>query len=361
MPRRPARVAVALVLLNAAIAISIVLFGGFGQLQARILGTSATVTCSAFAVLVNATGSGSRLGDVARRVGLALSPLAGGLVVAMIWTGEWSWGLMQWVLSLLTLAIGATVVGVADTISARPQDRQLVQATGALGSALTLVVVSFIWIEPDSSAPLRLFTTGVVAYAALILILLVRSRSGEASPSASDRAGDGVALAVHPVHQLARRRGVTIAVAESLTAGAVAAALGRESGASGFLRGGVVAYDIDAKVNVLGVDRSEAEATECVSETVAREMASGVRQLFGSDYGIAATGWAEPTPGKTVADPRAAIAVSWRDGERSQWVRRPGESRGQMIDRVVMEVLQLLVDVMGDETGTFGPVDEDGG
>ena len=120
-------------------------------------------------------------------------------------------------------------------------------------------------------------------------------------------------------------------------------------------------YDIDAKVNVLGVDRSEAEATECVSETVAREMASGVRQLFGSDYGIAATGWAEPTPGKTVADPRAAIAVSWRDGERSQWVRRPGESRGQMIDHVVMEVLQLLVDVMGDETGTFGPVDEDGG
>ncbi|GEM_PF-449943 len=352
MNRRPAAAAVGLVVINAAVAIAIVLFGGFGELQARILGTSVTVTCSTFAVLINASGVGTRIGDVARRVGLVLSLLAGGLIVALIWDGDWQWNVMQWVLSVVTVAVGASVIGVTDTISAGERDRLLADVAAGLGWVLTGVVVGFIWIEPDSTAPLRLFTAGVVAYAALVLILLVRARASGRGADTSPPPGQGLVAAVR---EAAGRRGLKLAVAESMTAGAVMAALGGESGASGFLRGGVVAYDIDAKVSLLGVDRDEAEAVDCVSEQVAVRMAQGVRERFDADLGLSVTGWAEPDASHLVPYPRAAVAVASSDHFGCEWIVGPGESREAMIRHVVEEALRFVLASIDDDPGTFDP------
>lgn len=103
----------------------------------------------------------------------------------------------------------------------------------------------------------------------------------------------------------------TIAVAESLTAGLVCSEIAEESGISAALKGGVCAYNIDAKVNILGVDPVHASSCDCVSETVAKQMAAGVRKLFGSDIGIGTTGYAEAYPKEGVLVPRAYWAITF--------------------------------------------------
>lgn len=95
------------------------------------------------------------------------------------------------------------------------------------------------------------------------------------------------------------RRGMTIAVAESLTGGLVVAELVSVPGASAVVRGGVVAYATELKSTLLGVDAELLAARSPVDPEVARQMAEGVRRRLGSDgrpadIGLATTGVAGP-------------------------------------------------------------------
>lgn len=96
---------------------------------------------------------------------------------------------------------------------------------------------------------------------------------------------------------LLRRRKQTLAVAESCTGGLLSHRLTNVSGSSDYFLGGVVAYSNAAKQALLGVDASLLEREGAVSEAVAKEMASGVRRLFGADIGVGITGIAGPTGG----------------------------------------------------------------
>ncbi len=96
---------------------------------------------------------------------------------------------------------------------------------------------------------------------------------------------------------LLRRRKQTLAVAESCTGGLLAHRLTNVSGSSDYFLGGVVAYSNAAKQTLLGVEASTLERQGAVSEAVAKEMASGVRRLFGADIGVGITGIAGPTGG----------------------------------------------------------------
>lgn len=91
-------------------------------------------------------------------------------------------------------------------------------------------------------------------------------------------------------------RGETIAVAESLTGGMLAAALVDVPGASAVLRGGVVAYATDLKHGLLGVDEDLLRDRGPVDGEVARQMAEGVRARLGATIGVATTGVAGPEP-----------------------------------------------------------------
>ena len=128
--------------------------------------------------------------------------------------------------------------------------------------------------------------------------------------------------------------GLTLAVAESLTGGRLQARVTAESGSSAYFLGGVTAYTIESKVRLLTVDRSEAEASACVSARVAEQMAEGVCRLLGSDLGLATTGWAEPSAEAGVAEPFAWWAVAHWDRVASRarrtWSGRvafPGQGR----------------------------------
>lgn len=92
----------------------------------------------------------------------------------------------------------------------------------------------------------------------------------------------------------ALRARLTVAVAESLTGGRVAAALTAVPGASNVLRGSVTAYATDLKARVLGVDANLLDRVGAVDGEVARQMALGVRRVCGADIGVATTGVAGP-------------------------------------------------------------------
>jgi nicotinamide-nucleotide amidase len=84
-------------------------------------------------------------------------------------------------------------------------------------------------------------------------------------------------------------RGLTLAVAESVTGGLMASRLVNIVGASTWFRGGVVSYASEVKFNLLGVP-----VGPVVSASAAEAMASGVRTLLGSDVGLSVTGVAGP-------------------------------------------------------------------
>ncbi|MFX3674036.1 MAG: competence/damage-inducible protein A [Paenisporosarcina sp.] len=91
------------------------------------------------------------------------------------------------------------------------------------------------------------------------------------------------------------KNGLTIAAAESLTAGLFQSELATISGISDTLIGGIVTYTIDSKVKQLGVPREIIEKYGVVSEQCAISMATQVKAMFGSDIGVGLTGVAGPT------------------------------------------------------------------
>ena len=107
--------------------------------------------------------------------------------------------------------------------------------------------------------------------------------------------------------------GQTVATAESLTGGLVAAALTDVPGSSQAFRGGVVAYATDLKAEVLGVDSWMLEKHGPVYAPVAAAMAEGVRTRLGATIGVATTGVAGPEPADGFPPGTVHIAVSLAD------------------------------------------------
>lgn len=109
-----------------------------------------------------------------------------------------------------------------------------------------------------------------------------------------------------------RERGLTVAVAESLTGGLVVDALVSIPGASAVVRGGIVAYATELKATLLGVDADLLAAGGPIQAAVAEQMAEGVRQRLSADVGLATTGVAGPDPqdGHPAGEVWIAVAVS---------------------------------------------------
>ena len=90
------------------------------------------------------------------------------------------------------------------------------------------------------------------------------------------------------------RRGATLATAESLTGGRLAALVTAVAGASRVYRGGVVAYATEAKQQLLGVPADLVARHGVVSAECARAMAEGARAALGATYAVSTTGVAGP-------------------------------------------------------------------
>ena len=99
------------------------------------------------------------------------------------------------------------------------------------------------------------------------------------------------------VGQHLRDRGLTIALAESCTAGLIAHRLTQVPGSSAYVDRGVVCYDNRAKIELLGVSESLLKKNGAVSAQVAKAMAQGIRTRSKVDLGLSVTGIAGPAGG----------------------------------------------------------------
>ena len=143
------------------------------------------------------------------------------------------------------------------------------------------------------------------------------------------------------IHAFAAR-GLTVAVAESLTGGLVVAELVSVPGASAVVRGGVVAYATELKHELLGVDAVLLAAGGPIQAAVAEQMAAGVRTRLGADVGLATTGVAGPDPQDGHAPGEVWIAVASSTGVRSLRLELGGD-RGAIRRETVDAVLELAL------------------
>jgi len=138
-----------------------------------------------------------------------------------------------------------------------------------------------------------------------------------------------------------RQRRQTLAVAESLTGGALVAAVVDVPGASTVLRGGVVAYATDLKHTLLGVDEVLLAAEGAVHPEVARQMADGVRERLGATWGLATTGVAGPDPQDDVTPGTVYVAITGPGTDRVERLLLPG-GRAEVRAGAVRRALLLL-------------------
>ena len=151
---------------------------------------------------------------------------------------------------------------------------------------------------------------------------------------------DGVTLD-EVVHALLAERGETVAVAESLTGGLLAAALTERAGASVTFRGSVVAYATDLKEVLVGVPGPLLAAAGAVSDRTAAALAAGARDRLGADWGLAATGVAGPTEQDGHPVGTVFIAVAGPGGGEVRQLDLPGD-RAQVRAVTVTFALDLL-------------------
>jgi nicotinamide-nucleotide amidase len=143
--------------------------------------------------------------------------------------------------------------------------------------------------------------------------------------------------------QSCRRRGLTLATAESCTGGLIAALLTEIPGSSDVVERGFVTYSNKAKIDLLGVPRLAIDRVGAVSEVVARAMATGAQRRARVDLAVGVTGVAGPGGG-SVAKPVGLVHIACaRRGKPTLHVRRIFKgNRAAVRLAAVVVALQLL-------------------
>jgi len=144
----------------------------------------------------------------------------------------------------------------------------------------------------------------------------------------------------------AKKLGLTVGCAESLTGGLVAADIVSIPGASAVFRGSIVAYDSMLKNDLLGVDASTLASTGAVTAEVASAMAEGALARLGVDVAVATTGVAGPDPDPVSGEAPGAVFIAVAGGGLGTLVREMSleGDRDEIRQRATRAALQALLD-----------------
>lgn len=160
------------------------------------------------------------------------------------------------------------------------------------------------------------------------------------------------------VHAL-RERGATVATAESLTGGRLAARLTEVPGASQVFVGGVVSYQTQVKVEVLGVPQALVDTDGVISAACARAMAEGARRLVGSSYALSTTGVAGPDRQEDQPVGTVYVGLAGPEGTQVLALRLSGE-RGAIQDATVVAALTALSEELTAVSAAGRPAEDSG-
>jgi nicotinamide-nucleotide amidase len=159
-----------------------------------------------------------------------------------------------------------------------------------------------------------------------------------------DSTGDPIRDGAVRVLDACRRRGLTVATAESCTGGLVSGALTEIPGSSDVVDRGFVTYSNAAKQAMLGVPAAVLERHGAVSRETADAMAAGALAMSGADLAVAITGIAGPGGG-SAEKPVGLVhfAAAARDGRHIHREKRFGDiGRSTVRARSVAEALAML-------------------
>ena len=146
------------------------------------------------------------------------------------------------------------------------------------------------------------------------------------------------------VHNILINKGMTLAVAESCTGGAIASKFTAQAGASAYFLCGVVSYSNESKNKVLGVQMSDIAQYGAVSEQVAKAMAQGAKVISGANFAVSTTGIAGPTGG-SVEKPVGTVWIGVATPKKCFAVRKScGTDRSQIISRATAYAIAMLYD-----------------
>ncbi len=127
------------------------------------------------------------------------------------------------------------------------------------------------------------------------------------------------------VGRLLVSRRMTLATAESLTGGSLAARVTMVPGASDSFLGSVVSYAVTAKVSILGVSEETLAGPGVVSEECAREMAAGARSLLDADVAVSLTGVAGPESHDGKPPGTVCVGIAFEGGTDARTLHAPGD------------------------------------
>jgi nicotinamide-nucleotide amidase len=152
---------------------------------------------------------------------------------------------------------------------------------------------------------------------------------------------------------LLAQEGATLATAESLTGGRLAAAVTAVPGASASYLGGFVTYATSMKEGLLGVSHEVVERYGVVSAECARAMAAGCREATGATYALATTGVAGPDSQEDKPVGTVFVGIAGPDGVSALTMELVGD-RHQIQHRVCREALSALCGILRREQPPLG-------
>ncbi|OXR47683.1 putative competence-damage inducible protein [Nocardia cerradoensis] len=149
------------------------------------------------------------------------------------------------------------------------------------------------------------------------------------------------------------RIGQTVATAESLTAGLLAATIAGVPGASVVLRGGLIVYATDLKHHLAGVSEHTLAADGPVAAGTAEQLAVGARTECRADWGIGLTGVAGPDAQNGCPVGTVFLGLSGPGGTEVMRLQLAGDRWTIRMNAVRTAVAELLRRVGGgDPNGT---------
>ncbi len=173
-----------LVAVNAAVGITALVVGEFGQTQGKVLGTSLLATAGCVGVLVNVPAMRSGRAGPVPAVASGLALVTAGLLTAGMWAGFEGEVFGKLASSSALLTIAGTYAGLMSLLPVRGRQRALQAAAYVLVALGTAALLTFIWLDVDNAAAIRVVGVGAVLLAAdtLALPVLVRQSRPAALP-----------------------------------------------------------------------------------------------------------------------------------------------------------------------------------
>jgi PncC family amidohydrolase len=146
------------------------------------------------------------------------------------------------------------------------------------------------------------------------------------------------------VHELFKKKGLSLSVAESCTGGLISHYITALPGASTFFEAGVVSYSAEMKKEILGVSSAIISKYGAVSQETAREMAEKIRTLTKTDFSVSTTGNLGPDVLEGKEKGLVYIAVSKEGMTFSKELRLTG-NREENKEETALEALRFLVEI----------------